>query len=45
MGSPYSAIFEVLIPALLEKGFTQEEIDQLLIANPAEAYKIEVLKF
>lgn len=44
MGSPYSAIFEVLIPALHEKGFTQDEIDQLLISNPAEAYKIEVLK-
>lgn len=45
MGSSYAAIFEVLLPALLEKGFTQQEIDQLLITNPAEAYKIEVLKF
>jgi predicted metal-dependent phosphotriesterase family hydrolase len=44
MGSPYSAIFEVLIPALLDKGFTQDDIDQLLITNPGEAYKIEVLR-
>lgn len=44
MGSSYSAIFEVLIPALLDKGFTQEDIDQLLITNPGEAYKIEVLR-
>ena len=41
---PYSTIFELLIPRLKELGFTQEDFDQLLIKNPAEAYKIEVCK-
>ncbi|MCK5702426.1 MAG: hypothetical protein KAI29_14780, partial [Cyclobacteriaceae bacterium] len=41
---PYSTIFELLIPQLKELGFTQEDFDQLLIKNPAEAYKIEVCK-
>jgi phosphotriesterase-related protein len=39
---PYATIFNVLIPKLKEAGFDQEEIDLLLIKNPAEAYKIEV---
>lgn len=43
-GSPYTAILDVLVPKLLENGFTQEEIDQLLITNPAKAYTIEVCK-
>jgi predicted metal-dependent phosphotriesterase family hydrolase len=43
-GSPYSAIFKGLIPSLKNAGFTPEEIDQLLIENPAKAYKIEILK-
>jgi phosphotriesterase-related protein len=43
-GSPYSAIFEGLIPSLKRNGFTQQEIDQLLIHNPAEAFTIEKLE-
>lgn len=43
-GSPYSAIFDVLIPKLRKNGFTPEDLDQLLIKNPAEAYKIEVCR-
>jgi phosphotriesterase-related protein len=43
-GSPYSAMFEVLIPELKKQGFSQQEIDQLLITNPARAYKIEILR-
>ncbi len=39
---PYSAIFSLLIPALTAKGFTQEDFDQLLVKNPAEAFKIEI---
>ncbi len=39
---PYTTIFEILIPELRALGFNQEDIDQLLIKNPAEAYKIEV---
>ena len=41
---PYSTIFELLIPQLKALGFTQKDFDQLLIKNPAEAYKIEVFK-
>lgn len=37
---PYTTIFEKLIPALREIGFRDEEIDQLLVKNPAEAFII-----
>ncbi len=40
--SPYSSILELLIPRLNVLGFTQEDIDQLLIKNPAKAFMIEV---
>jgi len=43
-GSPYSATFEVLIPNLMKSGFTESDINQLLVINPAKAYKIEVRK-
>jgi phosphotriesterase-related protein len=43
-GSPYSAIFDILLPALKKAAFSQNDIDQLLIGNPAAAYKIEILK-
>jgi predicted metal-dependent phosphotriesterase family hydrolase len=43
-GSDYAAIFEQLIPALKELGFTDAEIDRLLIENPAKAYRVEVLQ-
>jgi len=38
----YSALFTHLIPALKEHGFTQEDIDQMIIKNPAEAYAIRI---
>lgn len=38
--NPYSAIFEKLLPALLENGFTEEEINQLMVLNPAKAFSI-----
>jgi phosphotriesterase-related protein len=38
----YTAIFTHLLPALRENGFTQKEIDQLLIENPKNAYTIRV---
>jgi phosphotriesterase-related protein len=44
-GSPYTAIFEKLIPKLLDRGFTQEDIDQLLVKNPARAFGIEICKY
>jgi len=37
-------IFDTLIPALKSKGFSDAEIDQLLIKNPADAFKIQVRK-
>jgi len=43
-GSQYSAILVDLATNLKSNGFSQVEIDQLLINNPAEAYTIEVCK-
>ena len=40
----YMNIFQVLLPELMKKGFSQEEIDQLLIVNPAEAFAIKIRK-
>jgi phosphotriesterase-related protein len=37
---PFTTIFQKLIPALKATGFTQKEIDQLLIKNPAKAYAV-----
>lgn len=41
---PHTDIFTRLIPALDSLGFSQEELDQLLIKNPREAYAIRVRK-
>lgn len=44
-GGPYRGhtdIFEYLIPALIENGFSQEDIDLLLIKNPQMAYAVNV---
>ncbi len=38
----YTDIFEYLIPALKKRGFTDSDIDQLLIKNPAEAFTIKI---
>ncbi len=38
----YTAIFTHLLPALKARGFTQKEIDQILIENPRQAYKNRV---
>ena len=43
-GSPYSAMFDELIPGLKNLGFSEEDIEQLLVINPARAYKIEILQ-
>ncbi len=37
----YTDIFVYLLPALKAQGFTQREIDQILIENPRDAYKIK----
>jgi len=43
-GSQYSAILVDLVSNLKSIGFSQVEVDQLFVKNPAEAYKIEVCK-
>ena len=42
--APYSTILEILFPLLVESGFSEADFDQLLIQNPARAFKIEVCK-
>ena len=37
---PYDTIFREFLPALKEAGFTQEEVDQLLVKNPRDAFTI-----
>lgn len=38
----YNTIFEKLVPLLLKENFSEAEIDQLLVKNPAEAFTIRV---
>jgi phosphotriesterase-related protein len=38
----YAEIENLLIPALLKSELDQKDIDQLFIANPAEAFKIQI---
>lgn len=40
--SPYTHIFELFIPALKKAGFTDADIDQLLVRNPLESLLIGV---
>jgi phosphotriesterase-related protein len=40
----YNDIFDSFIPALKEKGFTDNEIDQIMVKNPQEAFKIKIRK-
>ena len=37
----FTALFDELIPILKEKGFTQSELDLMLIENPAKAFSIK----
>ncbi len=41
----FTTIFLKLIPALKVAGFTQHDIDQLLITNPATAYSVTIRTF
>jgi len=41
---PYTALFNSLIPYVMSEGFTQKEIDQIIIKNPAEAFAVRVRK-
>ena len=40
----YNDIFDLLIPALKSNGITDQEIDQIIVKNPQEAYKIKIRK-
>jgi predicted metal-dependent phosphotriesterase family hydrolase len=40
----YNFIFTDFIPAMRSHGFTQKEIDQIFISNPAKAFSIRVRK-
>ena len=40
----YTNIFKELIPLLNKRGFTDDDIQQLLVKNPAEAFAIRVRK-
>lgn len=40
----YTDIFDYFIPVLKEKGLTEAEIDQILVKNPQEAFKIKIRK-
>ncbi len=38
--APHTALFELLIPALKEAGITPEELDLIMVKNPAEALTV-----
>ena len=40
----FTTIFEKLIPSLQKEGFTEKDIHQLLVINPAQAFKIKIRK-
>lgn len=42
--TPYQAIFSVLNPLLLRTGFSDADFHQMMVKNPAEAFKIEICK-
>jgi len=39
---PYTSIFTKLVPSLKENGFTDEDINQLMVENPKEAYTLRI---
>jgi phosphotriesterase-related protein len=39
---PFDAIQKHLIPQMLNQGFTKEEITQLIVKNPQEAFAIKI---
>ena len=41
----YTAIFKELVPRLVQKGFTEKDIRQLLEKNPAQALQLRIRKF
>ncbi len=41
---PYTDIFTHLVPAMKAKGFTDEDISQIMVKNPSEAYSVKIRK-
>jgi len=41
---PYTTLFNTLIPYIMHEGFTKEEVDQIIVKNPAEAFAVRVRK-
>ena len=41
---PFTSIFTHLLPALREKGFTEDDINLMMVKNPQNAYAIRVRK-
>jgi phosphotriesterase-related protein len=39
---PYTAVFTHLIPAMMEAGFTKEDISMIMEKNPQEAYAVKI---
>jgi phosphotriesterase-related protein len=39
---PYTTLFEKLIPLLIQHGWTEQEIEQLLVINPQNAFEIRL---
>jgi phosphotriesterase-related protein len=39
---PYDTVFTALIPALRARGFSQGEIDQIFVSNPAAAFAVRM---
>lgn len=40
----FDALFKVLIPELLKNGFSKEDIQQILVSNPRDAFSIRIRK-
>ncbi len=40
----YTTLFEKLVPLLLNENYSEEEIDQLLVINPSQAFTIKIRK-
>lgn len=41
----YTILFEKFIPLLVQEKFTEADIKQLLVTNPAEAFEIRIRRF
>lgn len=41
----FTTLFDTFLPALREEGFTDEEIQQLIVENPADAFRIRTREY